>query len=68
MNILVTGGAGFIGSHLVDALVDKGANVFVLDNLKSGFEKNINKKADFIFGDIRDEKILNKALGNCDVI
>jgi len=68
MNILVTGGAGFIGSHLVDALVDKGANVFVLDNLKSGFEKNINKKADFIFGDIRDEKILNKALDTCDVI
>ena len=32
MNILVTGGAGFIGSHLVDKLVDEGANVFILDN------------------------------------
>ena len=68
MNILVTGGAGFIGSHLVNKLLDKGGNVLVLDNLKSGVEKNINKKADFIFGDIRDEKILNNAIDYCDVI
>ena len=48
MKYVVTGGAGFIGSHLVNKLLDKGGNVLVLDNLKSGVEKNINKKADFI--------------------
>ena len=68
MNILVTGGAGFIGSHLVNKLVHEGGNVLVLDNLNCGVEKNINKKADFIFGDIRDEKILNNAIDSCDVI
>lgn len=53
MNCLVTGGAGFIGSHLTDALINLGHNVTVLDNLLSGFEKNINKKAKFYNCDIR---------------
>lgn len=47
MNIIVTGGAGFIGSHLVDALITKGANVVVIDNLSSGKIENINPKATF---------------------
>lgn len=58
MNILVTGGAGFIGSHVVDELVDKNHSVFVLDNLSGGFIENINSKAVFIEGDICDNKLI----------
>ena len=50
--ILVTGGAGFIGSPTVDLLVSKGYNVTVLDNLSTGSRRNINKKAKFIHDDI----------------
>jgi UDP-glucose 4-epimerase len=39
--VLITGGAGFIGSHLVDALMDRGAEVFVFDNLSSGSMENV---------------------------
>src|SRR5688500_9173731 len=46
-NYCVIGGAGFIGSHVVDELVNQGQNVLVLDNLSSGSLKNINKKAVF---------------------
>lgn len=48
MNILVTGGAGFIGSHLTDALIDKKHQIFVLDDLSTGNIQNLNKKANFI--------------------
>ena len=51
-NILITGGAGYIGSHIVEKLVKKNINVFILDSLVTGFEKLINKKATFIKGDI----------------
>lgn len=47
MRILVTGGAGFIGSHLSHRLVDKGHQVVVVDNLSTGFRDNVPKKADF---------------------
>jgi UDP-glucose 4-epimerase len=57
LKILVTGGAGFIASNIADALIDEGHNVFVLDNLSSGFEKNINSKAKFIKADIRDKNL-----------
>ena len=53
MRILVTGGAGFIGSHLVDALVDRGDEVVVFDDLSRGDEKNISGKAKFSSGDVR---------------
>lgn len=51
--ILVTGGAGFIGSHVVDALIDEGHKVDVIDNLSTGSIKNVNIRANFIAGDIR---------------
>lgn len=54
MKILVTGGAGFIASHITDAYIAEGHQVFVLDNLLTGYEKNINPKAVFIKKDIID--------------
>ncbi len=55
MNILVTGGAGFIGSHIVDALIEKGRKVSVIDNLSSGSKDNLNQKAIFYKRDITDD-------------
>ncbi len=54
MKILVTGGAGFIGSNLTDALINKGHQVVVIDNLSTGKEENINPKAEFHKLDLRD--------------
>lgn len=55
--VLVTGGAGFIGSHITDELINKGYDVFVIDNLSGGFNENINNKATFIQGDITDKNL-----------
>lgn len=63
MNILLTGGAGFIGSNIADAYIRKGHNVFIIDNLKTGSEKFINKKSVFYKTDILDsdlDKIIKK--------
>jgi len=73
MKVIVTGGAGFIGSHLIDALVEKGHEVTVLDNLTTGKLKNITHHIEkgnitFIKGDIRNTKTLNKALKNADAV
>jgi UDP-glucose 4-epimerase len=57
LKILVTGGAGFIGSNLVDALISLGHDVVVVDNLSSGLKKNLNPKAKFYETDIRDKKL-----------
>jgi len=54
MRILVTGGAGFIGSHVVDAYLKEGHEVGVLDDLSRGFQKNVNPRARFYPGDIQD--------------
>lgn len=56
MNILVTGGAGFIGSHLVDSLIEKNFNVFIADDLSTGKKENINNKAKFFLCDIRKKE------------
>lgn len=58
-NILITGGAGFIGSHVGDLLIYKGYNVFVIDNLSSGSDYNINKKAKFYNLDINSAELEN---------
>lgn len=60
MTILVTGGAGFIGSHIVDALVERGHTVLVYDDLSSGKLANINPKATLIQADIRDKEALTR--------
>lgn len=69
--ILITGGAGFIGSHTVDALVKKGAKVKVYDNFSSGLIENlkeVKEKIRIIKGDILDYKKLNKEIKGCDVV
>ncbi|AGX41165.1 UDP-glucose 4-epimerase GalE [Clostridium saccharobutylicum] len=58
MSILVLGGAGYIGSHAVNQLVDNDYDVVVVDNLQTGHEDAINKKAKFYKGDIRDKEFL----------
>lgn len=60
MKILVTGGAGFIASHITDSFVNEGHQVVVLDDLSSGFEKNINPKAKFVKGNICDKELVEK--------
>lgn len=62
--ILVTGGAGFIGSHLVDKLIENGYEVRIIDNLSSGNRDFVNENAEFIEGDLRSfEDILNAVKG-----
>jgi len=68
---LVTGGAGFIGSHITDALVSNGCQVAVIDDLSTGKLSNlehVKDKIKFYEGDILDQVILEKAVKNCDVI
>jgi len=61
MNVsLVTGGAGFIGAHVVNELINNGHKVVVLDDLSGGFEENVNKNALFINGSITDTQLLEK--------
>ncbi|MFH1521943.1 MAG: NAD-dependent epimerase/dehydratase family protein [archaeon] len=55
--ILVSGGAGFIGSNIIDALIEVGHKVVIIDNLSTGFRKNLNPEAKFYEVDIRDKKV-----------
>lgn len=67
MKILVTGGAGFIGSHIVEYLVQRSDDVTVLDNLNTGKKGNlakINDKINFVDGDVRDYKLLEKLVND----
>ena len=67
MKILVTGGAGFIGSHIAEYLVQRGDDVTVLDNLITGSKENltkINDKINFVNGDIRDHKLLEELVSD----
>ena len=73
-NVLVTGGAGFIGSHLVDALVEQGYKVRVLDALvpqvhgENARPSYLNSAAEFIQGDVCDRQLVNDALEGIDVV
>jgi UDP-glucose 4-epimerase len=58
MSVLVTGGAGYIGSHMVLALLDAGEDVIVLDNLSTGFRRAVPANAEFIAGDAGDRDLL----------
>lgn len=60
MKILVTGGAGFIGSNLVDALIGEGSQVVIIDNLSTGKKENVNPQAKLIEADVSDEKKLQE--------
>ena len=71
--ILVTGGAGFIGSHLVDALIARGHRVRILDSLApqvhvTGKPEHMNPEAEFIRGDVCDAEVIDKALEGVDVV
>lgn len=68
---LVTGGAGFIGSHLVDALVERGVATVVIDNLSSGHLTNLThlkEKIRFVRGDIRDLDLLTDLMDGCHLV
>ncbi|MEX2410642.1 MAG: NAD-dependent epimerase/dehydratase family protein, partial [Candidatus Paceibacterota bacterium] len=68
MNYLVTGGAGFIGSHLANRLFDDGHMVRVLDNLSFGDRAKLNPNIELIEGDIIDPEICNRSCKNIDGI
>lgn len=74
MNVLVTGGAGFIGSHTADALIRAGHNVRVLDSLEPPVHLDrkpppyLNDRIELLVGDVREEGMLLRALHGCDVV
>ena len=68
--VLVTGGAGFIGSNLARLLLERGHEVTILDNLSSGYRQNLDlmPEARFVEGDVRDEQALDRAAEGAEVI
>jgi UDP-glucose 4-epimerase len=65
---LVTGGAGFIGSHLVRALLERGMAVTVLDDLSVGRRENVPRDARLVHGDVRDPAVVDRALDGVDCV
>lgn|SRR5574341_990083 len=69
--VLVTGGAGFIGSHLATALVESGAKVRIIDNLSTGYLKNIDAiagRVDFVQKSINDDQSLRRAISDAELV
>ncbi|MGZ4780162.1 MAG: NAD-dependent epimerase/dehydratase family protein, partial [Thermoanaerobaculia bacterium] len=67
MNVLVTGGAGYIGSVVTAELMKRGHHVFVYDNLSKGFRGAVPKKVDFIVGDIADRTNVTRVITTCGI-
>src|SRR2546427_1545492 len=67
---LVTGGAGFIGSNIACSLVEHGREVIVLDNLSSGYQRNLRDLhgVEFVQGDVRDENLVRRVMSGVDVV
>lgn len=64
---VITGGAGFIGSHIAEHLSNEGHQVLVLDSLRTGFENNLNGlNVEFVKGDIRDENLVNEVISGAN--
>ena len=61
-NIIVTGGGGYIGSHLIELLIKKNFKVFIIDNLSTGYKKLLNKKAKFFNIDINQSHSIRKII------
>lgn len=68
MKALITGGAGFIGSNIVRQWLAMGHQAVILDNLSSGYARNLVPEATFIAGDIRDEAVIERAIDGCEVV
>jgi nucleoside-diphosphate-sugar epimerase len=69
--VLITGGAGFIGSNLADGLIKEGAKVVIIDNFVTGFRENLDEIAgdfEFIEGDVNDDAALKKALEDVEIV
>src|SRR5579871_5843761 len=67
MSVLVTGGAGYIGSHMVHALVESGESVLVLDNLSTGFKWAIPKAVELVVGETGDEALVTRLIAEREV-
>lgn len=67
MSVLVLGGAGYIGSHTVYALIDSGEDVVIVDNLQTGFKRLVHPQAKFYQGDIRDKNFLREVFTKEDI-
>ena len=73
MRVLITGGAGFVGSHLSEALLDRGDEVYVLDDLSTGSIDNIshlkpNPKFHYTIDTVTNEPLLAELIDHCDVV
>src|SRR4030095_5949695 len=73
MKYLITGGAGFVGSHLAERLVGQGHQVVVLDDLSTGFKANLEKlhgrkEFRFVQGSVEDEQTVNMLVNECDAV
>ena len=68
MRVLVTGGAGFIGSHIVDALTAVDHDVTVLDDPDTGLRENVNARARLVIGSVADEDLVHETMQGCDLV